>query len=409
MPHARHTTQSLLLAAGLAACAGGAPADGPAAAWVGRVDTLADTLTVTTIRGTVLERPPIIATSVSALWGADSLARPVGMVEWAGNLAIAERDRIFVISPDGELRAVLGRKGGGPGEFEFLAALTTSDGRLVAYDASTARLTTYRNLADPPETAILAPSRQLLNLRGPSIAIVGDHLFAAGQPNVTPGEPFPTTIVRQSLLTGQADSLASVRGPTYQILADGLLGPQTVFTPSPITTFAPGGAVAMGDGVAYCILILQPGQSGVRRICREWAPIPVTDAVRSPNLEATPGFTELPEETREFVQRVVRQVPPGTHRNSIDRLVWGAAGQLWVRVVDSAQADLHPYVVSRLPDLRPPVAHWDVFDAEGRHLAEVRLPTVFEPQAFIGDRVYGLLELETGERALGMVVVPLDG
>jgi hypothetical protein len=63
--------------------------------------------------------------------------------------------------------------------------------------------------------------------------------------------------------------------------------------------------------------------------------------------------------------------------------------------------------VSRLPDLRPPVAHWDVFDADGRHLAEVRLPTNFEPQAFLGTRVFGLLELDTGERAVGMVDVPI--
>ena len=407
MPRATHVTMLLLLTSGPSACVDGGPIDGPAAAWVGRVDTLADTVTITTVRGTVLERPPIDATAVAVLWGADSLARPVGMVEWAGNLAIAERDRIFVVSPEGELRTVLGRKGSGPGEFESLAALATADGRLVAFDASTARLTTYRNLADAPETALLVLSRHLLNLRGPSIAIVGDHLFAAGQPNVTPGEPFPTTIVRQALATGQADSLASVRGPTYHVLADGLLGPETVFTPAPITTFAPQGMVAMGDGVAYCISILRPGQPGIRRICREWAPVPVTDAVRSPNLEATPGFAELPEETREFVARVVRQVPPGTHRNSIDRLVWGAAGQLWVRVVDSTQADLHPYVVRHLPDLRPPVARWDVFDADGRHLAEVRLPTAFEPQAFLGSRVFGLLELDTGERAVGVVEVPL--
>jgi hypothetical protein len=276
------------------------------------------------------------------------------------------------------------------------------------YDASTGRLTTYRTLADPPESSLLVLTRHLLNLRGPSMAIVGDHFFAAGQPNVTPGEPYPTSIVRHSLATGQADSLAAVLGPTYRVLADGVLGPQTVFTPSPMTTIAPNGTVALGDGVAYCIAILRPGRREVSRICREWAPVPVTDAVRSPDLDATPGFAELPEQAREFVRLVVSQVPTGTHRNSFDRLVWGAAGTLWVRVVDSTQADLHPYVVSRLPDLRPPVAHWDVFGADGRHLAEVRLPTAFEPQAFLGSRVFGLLELETGERVLGVVEVPLD-
>lgn len=406
-PSAIVVTTLLASGAGLGCVAAGGTPD-PSAQWSGRTETIGDTTVVTTVRGTVLARPPTTALEVTPLWGVDSLSRPVGMVEWAGNLALAERDRIFVVSPEGELRAVLGRRGSGPGEFEYLAALTTAEGQLMVYDGSTSRLTTYRNLTDPPATTPLVLTRHLLNLRGPSIAIMGDHLIAAGQPNVTPGEPYPTTLVRHALSTGAADSLAAVVGPTYQILADGLLAPQTVFSPAALFAIAPSGVAALSDGVAYCITILEPGEVEVRRICREWARVPVTKAVRAPDLDGTPGFAALSEQAQAFVRRVVEQVPPGTHRHSIDRLLWGDAGRLWVRVVDAAQADLHPYVVSRLPDLRPPETHWDVFDVEGRHLAEVRLPTVFEPHVVRGTRVYGILELDTGERALGVVEVPLD-
>jgi hypothetical protein len=61
-------------------------------------------------------------------------------------------------------------------------------------------------------------------------------------------------------------------------------------------------------------------------------------------------------------------------------------------------------VLSRRPDLGPQRRNWDVFDDEGRLGATVNLPSTFDPRVMLNERVFGFLELPTGEVVVGEAV-----
>ena len=392
---------SLAILCFLLACTESAPDP----TWTGTVDTLADTITVTTTAGTTSGLPPLAVDSVDILWKSDSLANTVGITTVAGVLAVADRDRIFVISPDGDLLRVLGRPGDGPGEYRAIIGIGSSGDTLFVWDARHYTLTAWAG-ADT-----LAGSWKLMGRTGPlyhqlgPVQVYGGKLTALVAVSYVPGESIISMVMRQRVSDGSVDSIAAMRGEAYTLTGDRVLVPTQLFGPESNYTVGPGDVVAWADGVEYCVNTLS-GDAPLLRICREWERVPVTDAIRHPDLEQldASGMGQY----RAAIEAMAGTSDPGTARNSIDELRYDDRSRLWLRVVDSLQADIHPHLLQMEAAARPPHYQWDVFDTTGKLARTVMLPSRFDPQAFSNDTIYGFYELESGEMVVGRAVASLQ-
>jgi hypothetical protein len=382
----------------LAACTVTDAADG----WVGRTDTLGDTIVVTTVSGAAWgDRSPVVVESVTTLWRSDSLARPQLIVRNGDELLVTEATRIWRLRGDGTLAGAFGRSGEGPGEFRRIIGVGVVPGdtilvldamgyRLSRFDAG-GRLIGDAILERPDGANNVFETFRLVPAAG-AISVFGLGLMR------TDGAPSEFVLARVPLDGGTPTEVARVAGPTMKVVGDGALALADLFGPYPTVTVGADGRVAVADRVDYCIAIDSAG-ARPKRICRDYDRVPVTDAVRSPDLSA------LSESDREGLAAVIAASDPGTYRHALTHIRLAGDGRLWVRVVDSAQANLHPFLAG-LTGEPPPRYIWDVFDRDGRRLGEVHLPSAFDPREFAGDTIYGVEELDTGELTIATVVLP---
>ena len=90
---------------------------------------------------------------------------------------------------------------------------------------------------------------------------------------------------------------------------------------------------------------------------------------------------------------------------SYDDIRFDGKGRLWVRTIGDEMATVHPGMARIFPDAGPSHRMWAVFDTSGTLLCEAELPSRFAPRVFLS-RIYGLLELESGEIAVAAAQRP---
>ena len=88
----------------------------------------------------------------------------------------------------------------------------------------------------------------------------------------------------------------------------------------------------------------------------------------------------------------------------------GPRGSIWVQHVQSAagltEEELDAFNV--MEDTGSP--DWDVFDADGRFLGVVSMPSRFQPRQFVGDRIFGVWRNELDVQfAMQLRVVGIPG
>src|SRR5690606_18722256 len=144
-PIHRPVSAVVSLCAVVTLAAGCSTADAAGDAWVGRTDTLGDTIVVTSVSGAVWgERSPVVIDSVTTLWRSDSLERPQLLVRTSDELLVAEETYIWRIRGDGSLVGVIGRSGDGPGEFRSIVGLGVIPGdTILVLDGLSFRLTRF--------------------------------------------------------------------------------------------------------------------------------------------------------------------------------------------------------------------------------------------------------------------------
>jgi hypothetical protein len=207
--------------------------------------------------------------------------------------------------------------------------------------------------------------------------------------------------------TGDSGSeLVRVIGRRYA-MEGGDVFKKELFGPEAIIAISRSGRIASTDGMAYCIQVQSVDSTPRSRFCRSWTPVPVTSAVEHPDVAAYAHEAGVPAGWVAGMVSYLGKISVGPVRNSIDRMFWDEAGRLWVRVEDSLDANVNPMLEARTTSLRPAHAHWDVFAAGGKLLAEEYLPGRFTPYDGDRDFVYGRYELESGELAIARVAVSI--
>ena len=396
-----------LVLLGIMGCGHARSNDPDRGAWVGRVDTVGDTITVTTHAGFTGAKAPITVDSVVQLGDGVELERPDLIVRLSdGSLLVSDGARLLGIGADGRGAGQLGRKGDGPGEFRSIVGVGVLPGdTIVVMDNGTQRVTwlaadgSYlRSETVPVE---LFPRGMLP--RGQRVPVTGDR-FAGGLDVIREGVPAAYAVKWQPAGSDSVRTLASLNGPAFVRAGIGL-SPKDLFGGAATMAVAADGRVAYSDQVSYRITVDSAGARQRRKICRDFAPVPVTDAVRHPDVDAMAARLGMRDVERQSLKKMLAGMHVGDHHDATSEFRFGDQGRLWVRIVDSTQAGIHPWLMNRDPSLRPKYYVWDVYGRNGERVEQVRLPSAFDPREFAEDTVWGIVELDTGEKVVGRVVV----
>lgn len=381
---------SFLLVAGLAAWGACAPSEG-GPTWEGRIDTLpSGTVAVqnpsepiwteeTAWRvieelriGSVQEEGPDLFGQVRSL-AVDPLAR-IYVVE-------AQSQEIRVFGSDGRHVRTIGRKGGGPGEFQrALHAAFGPDGRLWVADPANGRVSvmdTTGSLVDShpmPGGFVLIPWRGGFDDRG-------RYYLPVPRPSE---EAFALGLVRYDVArdTGLVplDTLPSPRDPVererfeHRSGGGGFMIASVPYAPAFRWRRSPSGTFWGLFTGNYRLVELSPGGDTLRTVTRPFEPLPVTRADVEEAMEGLEWFTS---QGGRVDRSAIPETKPGAEELFVDD-----EGNVWVFPV--TERDEEGRVL-------------DVFDPEGRWLGRVRLPFPLSdgPVPLVRDGVlYGVTENE---------------
>ncbi|MCC6244870.1 MAG: 6-bladed beta-propeller [Gemmatimonadaceae bacterium] len=308
-----------------------------------------------------------------------------------------EKDhQVRAYDANGRFFTTVGRKGGGPGEYRFVADMVIlSDSLLVVFDPSSARLTVFA----PSGKLVRTISEPRANSWG------GKMLFASPQ-----GRVFVRVSVRgakSSLsesesraalgarylgfdVTGRlVDSVNAAFPRTvaprprsfYLMLAE---GGHSAFQPSPTMVAAPDGSIIAGTGESMRFSVT-PRQGPVRVIDRPWIAVALDRAERA-NWQAWAAYFSKQDGGR--YRYDIPSVKPAYHDLAID-----ATSRVWVSVF--ATAERRDLAARAANDARPLLvwrqrATYDVYELSGTYLGRVILPHGEAMLQAIGDHVWAM-------------------
>ena len=404
------TVPALLL--WLGACQSSATSD--RLTWQTAVDTLGDTIVVRTIGA---KSPPqhTLATEmkIGKLEGEDEYT--FGSIS---ELAVTADGDIYAF--DGQANQLrrydslgtfvsnIGRKGGGPGEYDRVNGLAVAaDGQLFLWDAGNARVTIYSPHGDPLTTYRMAGGFFTSNaVTLDSAGRVYTRVTIFGE-DVSKWRP---VLVRYGAGGAPVDTIDVPRFdmPQNTIVArrEGSTSQNTVpFSPTTQWAVAPDARFVYGRSDVYAIH-RQLADGRLLRIEREADPVPVSAAEREEREAQATWSMRRTDPAWRWNGPPIPEVKP-----YFTQLRVAQDGRIWVRLsqpgeidpgADTAQAaasatgsgaggGVAPSGGDRRPVLRyrePQV--WDVFAPDGRFLGQVHFPHDFTLYALRGDHVWGV-------------------
>jgi len=403
----------LLLAA--AACTQGDSVT--AGRWEASVDTVADTVVVRTVAGSVWEDTMTLVpeVEVGVLEGPPELifGRIVSFdVDPEGRIWIVDQQipELRVFAPDGRYLMTAGRPGEGPGELQRpdggLAVL--SDGRVLVRDPANSRLQLFGPEGEPLETW---PIRGNFNTSNPLWKDRDDNVYTQIllDPEADVSE-WRTGLAQYRLNGTLGDTLvvpeAEWEEPFLEGRSENSVSRNSVpFTAGEDYALHPDGDFMHGIGDDYSFTLLRdPAENGQLplRIERSWDPVPVASG------EA--------DEARERATANMRRSFPGWRWNgpgipdakpAFRNLLVGRDGRIWVQVslpghrVEDLDHD--PTDPTSVPDSWDEGTAFDVFEPDGRYLGHVRAPGGFSPYPtprFDGERVWAVVRDDLGVQRL---------
>jgi hypothetical protein len=295
--------------------------------------------------------------------------------------------------PDGELRHAIGRKGGGPGEFQGLAGLWRLPGdSLLAYDLMSRRLSLFDAAGRHARDISTAGSTPFAFFQITGRFRDGTYL-AYMQSGMGPDMmDRPQGPARDSIIVFRLDSAGAVtdtlgvfpagRVEVHHMEMLGRSFPMPVPAPfSPGTTVGAGFDIAyVGTNDTYEIRVLDPDGTLRRLIRKDQEPRAVTEADKE---AYRTRMRELPSQNNPLMTQMRDAMAALEYPATLPaygRLLVDADGNLWVSGWHVAEDEPVP---------------WSVFGPEGRLLGTVTLPARFTVREIGADYVLGQMSDET--------------
>lgn len=307
-----------------------------------------------------------------------------------GRIAVANAGshQVKLFGAEGEHLASLGRRGGGPGEFQFPTWVGTHADTLLVWDAALERLTALDSAGRLVRTVPVS-------IGGSFPSVVGTFpdgtlLFASGTDAAAAEEGAwrgNRHLVRVSPAGQVIDTLATVpsqerysyrsSGGAGQVVEDLPFGRRTVMAVA-------HGGVLVGTGEEYRIRLIDTTGAEREVLRAGWTPraVSATEIREYWERMVTVGGRADPAEAEAQRSRIPypATLPP------YDALVVDSRGALWIK-------DAQPPQGWDDPDL------WRIYSADGTLLATIELPARVRPQAIGEDWILGTA-LDGAEREL---------
>jgi hypothetical protein len=375
-------------------------------------------------RGAPAADSVVVRSAAPPVWGSNVSLAPLfsigkldGPPEYSfgiiDGIAVDRKNRFYLYdAKDGQVRAydstgkfvrAIGRKGDGPGEYRFVAAMDVVDDSLLAtYDPGSGQVTFFNpsgtvrrfirngrftNWADGwfaadasgliyVRTNILAPGVAMENSEGPGAVTGAQFLLYRSDGRLVDSVRIPNPPSRSP--QPRAFYLMGPEGGSSNFLNEWMATP------------SPAGGVVYGYNDAYRFGI-KPPTGPTRIVERPWVPVPVQGAERD-NWIQWADFFRAQDARSGGPPRPPYEIPktkPAYKELFVDR-----DGRVWVSLFTAAERrdDIPPRPAG---DTRPRLiwrqrATYDVFDKGGAYLGRVTLPRSARVVAAQGDRVWVL-------------------
>jgi hypothetical protein len=296
---------------------------------------------------------------------------------------------VRVFDAQGKYVRTLGGPGSGPGELSALTVglLVTGDSVLVP-DMGQQRVTRY--LSDGTVVGSFpTPITEGISVRWEHAAggrIVQQTRFMSfpGQAAV---EPKDLLLLRDFSGAILDTVLTLPAGKTLQSNAQGMS--VKFFDAEPVWTMGQDGIVYYAMNNVYRIQGYTADGALKRVVIKDVERKPVGESDKTAFLNMMKKLFASQGVPQAAVDQALSIMSFAEYYPAFATLLGGPEGTLWVQRIQTADevmgsadaADFNPQ------DLGAPT--WDVFDADGRYLGEVRLPAKFTPLRFMGDQIWG--------------------
>jgi hypothetical protein len=408
LPHRRALFATIIACVIAGACATGEDADSfDPTPWVTTVDSAGDT-TVVRIAGDVPAthvRSMVAELTVGAEDGSDEetfggIGTVMGTPD--GGLLVHDQQAVAVrlFDSTGAHVRTIGRKGGGPGEYDQLNGIVRlPDERIVIWDATGARLNFYSATGD-----FLSTARMPITGWFSQNILSSDRAASLYARGILERHPTDFTqskggFIRMDTTGRVLDSIPLLEWhedvpPLTARSTDGrsMTASGVPFMASNVTRLLPDGGLASGGGDPYRFYLVGGSRQKPVRVEREHEPVPVSEAESS--------------QRREQITRNMTRLNPSwtwtgaaipSHKPAYRGMEVGVDGRIWILVSAPAEpipdAEMPPVregqpAAVRITTREPIV--YDVFSPEGRLLGRVALPTRTRLYRMEGDHAWGV-------------------
>lgn len=366
--------------------------------WRTSVDTIGDTIQVrTTGTSNPRRHAPVPEMRIGELEGADEYTfgavSEMG-VGAAGDLYVFDRQAMQLrrYGADGRFVRNIGRKGGGPGEYDRVNGLAVAtDGRVFLWDAGNARVTIFTAEGEPEAT---------WRMQGGFFTSNALALDSAGRVHTRVGTFGPdvtawrTIVVRYGAGGAPVDTLETPRFelPFNQIVARrerSTSSNNVPYTASTLWALDREGRFVYGRSDQYALYRERP-DGMVLRIEREAAPVAVSGAERSEREARATWQMRTTDPAWRWNGPPIPDVKPYfTNLRVVED------GRIWVQISQPGERNPDADTTETAPNRPPPLLYreaqvWDVFAPDGYYLGQVELPIAFTLFAARGDHVWGV-------------------
>jgi hypothetical protein len=304
----------------------------------------------------------------------------------------AQAQHVRVFSPEGVYQSTIGRPGGGPGEigaganFLMMGPADT----LVVVDLGNQRINRYLPDGAAAGSFLLSIEQQGLPLNFASTS--SGVLARQSRPLALPGRPAADSLdavvaftcdgsVTDTLIKFPSGGTLSLGGGTPEL---------NLFAAEPVWDLAAGRQVLYGMNDDYWIGLYAAGGRLTRVITKPFETTPVGER----DQQAVMGFLErawtdagVPPQALAQLRGIVHF---GESYPAFARIAAGPGESVWVQHFQSVSALSDDEYESYNPLEDTGAPDWDVFDADGRFLGIVTMPTRFQPRHFVGNSIYGV-------------------
>lgn len=300
-----------------------------------------------------------------------------------GRVLVANRGdgSVRLYRETGELDWRAGGRGDGPGEFRDLRGVVLVSGEVWAYQSLPRPIHVFTLEGEYLRSVATAYSsgpriRGILS-DGAVVAIIGQR-GASTQPIFRPVTDL--VVVRE----GVVDTISTLEQAQF---VNTSLGPEAQALGPLLSVAGAGTRVFAGLGDEYDIRVWDETGRLVRRIRREWTPIPVEASHRQAYGRTLMAVGEGSPELHETYRRLAEEMIYPESHPAFSRILATEAGEVWV---ERPQTEPPWSEAIEYSSVRPHPAEWDVFSSEGVWVGTITVPARFRLTSVGADRVVGV-------------------